>query len=301
MGDIILSFPLLKKLKEKFPKAKLHFLTKENYEDVVKLSPYVDSIKLYGESISELRTEIKSENYDLILDIHKNYRSIYASIYNGKKIKRYNKENLKKFLLVKFKKNLFKEIIPVFKKYLMTAEEYLDKDDYEFTVSGLNFSSERKIQGSYIVLSPSSKHFTKTYPAEKFIDFIGRYPEKEFIIVGEDTEKDRTICSYIKSKCLNTKNLCGKLSIDELANVIYYSDFVICNDSAILHLAEALGKKVISVFGSTVKEFGFFPQLKDSRVFEIKNLYCRPCTHIGLDKCPEKHFMCMDTKLQIQN
>ncbi len=84
-----------------------------------------------------------------------------------------------------------------------------------------------------------------------------------------------------------------------LANTIYYSELVICNDSAVLHLSEALGKKAKALFGSTVKEFGFYPQLNNSEALENKDLKCRPCTHIGRESCPEKHFRCMDIKLKL--
>ena len=86
--------------------------------------------------------------------------------------------------------------------------------------------------------------------------------------------------------------------MNSLSNVIFNSDEVICNDSAILHLSEAVGKKVTAVFGSTVKEFGFFPQLKESLVIENKDLNCRPCTHIGKAFCPQTHFRCMEVKIK---
>ena len=69
---------------------------------------------------------------------------------------------------------------------------------------------------------------------------------------------------------------------------------VICNDSGVLHLAEALGKRTIVFFGSTVKEFGFYPQLETSVIYENKGLKCRPCTHIGRADCPKGHFKCMN-------
>ncbi len=61
--------------------------------------------------------------------------------------------------------------------------------------------------------------------------------------MGDNSENDKKICDYIESKCNNIQNLCGKLDIGELANVLFYSDYVICNDSAILHFSEALGKE----------------------------------------------------------
>ncbi|MBK8554030.1 MAG: glycosyltransferase family 9 protein [Ignavibacteria bacterium] len=293
-GDIILSFPLLKKLREKFPGSEMHFLTKKNYAEIVSLNRDVNKVIYPDGSLAETRKAIGNENYDLIIDIHKNFRSLFISAFNAKKIRRYYKENFKKFLLVNIKLNFFREIIPVYKKYLLSINEFLNDDDLDFTISELNFGKDRILEEDYIVISPASRHFTKTYPAEKFIEFIIGLKDKRVILVGDNSTNDKKICDYIESKCKNILNLCGKLDMNELANVIYYSDYVICNDSAIMHLSEALGKRVVALFGSTVKEFGFFPQLMESKVFEVDNLKCIPCTHIGRESCPKGHFRCME-------
>ncbi|MEO6695739.1 MAG: glycosyltransferase family 9 protein [Ignavibacteria bacterium] len=302
LGDIILSFPLLKKLKEKFPDAQVHFLTKKDYEEILKMNPDVDRIMLFNNSIKDLKNIIQNEKYDLVIDIHKNLRSIYLSRNNGKEILTYKKENLKKYFLVKFKINLFNQIIPVYQKYLLTIKKYSNEDDLKFSESKLLFSKDNITDGKYIVVSPTSRHFTKTYPADGFIDYIIKLGNKKVILVGDNSKKDLETCAYIESKCINVMNLCGKLNMKSLANILYNSEYVICNDSAILHFSEAIGKRVVAIFGSTVKEFGFYPQLKDSIVIENKNLKCRPCTHIGRESCPEKHFKCMlDLKLNANN
>lgn len=288
-----MSFPLIKKLKEKFPDAEVHFLTKKEYTEIVSVNPNIDKVIFLYESLFHTKAQVRKEKYDLIIDIHKNIRSVFVSWMNGKKVRRYKKENIKKFLLVKFKINLFKEITPVYKKYLLSVSEFLDSNDYEYSITGLDFPKEKKLDHNYIVISPTSRHFTKTYPADKFIEFINANAEQNFVLVGDKSENDKKICDYITSKCNNVTNYCGQLNIKELASVIYNSDYVICNDSAVLHLSEALGKKVVAIFGSTVKEFGFFPQLSGSKVLEINNLKCKPCTHIGRESCPEKHFRCM--------
>lgn len=302
LGDIILSFPLLKILNSLYPGSEIHFLTKGNYCEAAALNPHISRIIESGDSITETRREIKKENYDLILDIHKNFRSICLSMFVGRKVSRYYKDNLRKFLLVNFKWNFFREIIPVYRKYILAIKDLPAGTGSEFTTSELKFNKVRTYDFKYTVISPSSKHFTKTYPADKFISYINSHPAGKFILTGDDSEKDKKICRYIESRCKNTINLCGKLDISKLAGLIYNSECVICNDSAILHLSEALGKKVNSVFGSTVKEFGFFPQLKESKVFEVKDLECRPCSHIGKDKCPKGHFKCMqENELRIGN
>jgi heptosyltransferase-2 len=68
---------------------------------------------------------------------------------------------------------------------------------------------------------------------------------------------------------------------------------VISNDSGLMHLASARKRKLVAIFGPTVREFGFFPQGTESRVVEHEALPCRPCTHIGLPVCPKRHFRCM--------
>jgi len=62
-----------------------------------------------------------------------------------------------------------------------------------------------------------------------------------------------------------------------------------------MHLAQARNRNLVAIFGSTVKEFGFFPTSSNSRVVEAANIPCRPCSHIGRAECPKGHFNCMNT------
>jgi len=62
-----------------------------------------------------------------------------------------------------------------------------------------------------------------------------------------------------------------------------------------MHIAAAFGKKIYSVWGNTVPLFGMSPYKanKDSKMIEVKDLNCRPCSKIGYAKCPKGHFKCM--------
>jgi ADP-heptose:LPS heptosyltransferase len=148
------------KLREKFPDAEIHFLTKVEYIEILKLNPAIDKIITLKSSLKDSRKEISSNKYDLTLDIHKNFRSIYISSFNGKKVKRYRKDNFRKFLLVNFKIDLLKDAVPVYRKYLNTIGEYIIGEDHNFSVSQLNFDRSAKVTGKYIVIAPSSRHFT---------------------------------------------------------------------------------------------------------------------------------------------
>ena len=255
----------------------------------------IDKVISYkDEPLKSFKRKIEKNNYDLIIDLHKNFRSIYLTLFSGMKVLRYKKDNLKKFLLVKFKINLFDDNMPVYKRYMLALKDYLEETDYRFIPTEFDFNHKRIVKDDYVVIAPSSKHFAKTFPKERFAELIKKIKHHKIVLVGERTKKDMKVCSYLSKVSGNVINHCGKMNYKALANILFNSELVICNDSGILHFAEALRKKVIAIFGCTVKEFGFYPQLEESRVLEVRGLKCRPCTHIGKDKCPKKHFKCME-------
>ena len=72
---------------------------------------------------------------------------------------------------------------------------------------------------------------------------------------------------------------------------------MVTHDTGMMHIAAAFNKKIISVWGNTIPEFGmypFLPQSSQSYIAEVKNLDCRPCSKIGYDLCPKGHFKCMN-------
>ena len=80
------------------------------------------------------------------------------------------------------------------------------------------------------------------------------------------------------------------------ASIMRQARFVIAHDTGLMHIASAFKKNVVSIWGNTVPEFGMTPYLagEKSRIFEVKDLKCRPCSKLGYDKCPKKHFRCMN-------
>jgi ADP-heptose:LPS heptosyltransferase len=294
-GDIVLSYPFISLLRKSFPDSEINFATKEKYYDLVKMHRDINNILvLKNESVDELRKLIKKNNYDLIFDIHKTIRSVFSTIFLKPEIIRYKKDTLKKLLLVSLKLNLIKKTTPVYKRYLLALHKIHYIEKFDFITTDLVFNREPIIKEPYILIAPSSKHFTKTLPKELFHKVIKEIKNRKIVLIGDDTDIDKSICNYLSGFSQNILNYCGKTDFNILTNLIYNSEMVLCNDSGILHLAEAVRKKVIVFFGSTVKEFGFYPQLDSTIVFENNNLKCRPCTHIGKNECPKKHFDCMN-------
>jgi ADP-heptose:LPS heptosyltransferase len=93
-----------------------------------------------------------------------------------------------------------------------------------------------------------------------------------------------------------TFNSCGEFNLNQSASVIKQSEKVITSDTGLMHIASAYKKEIISLWGNTIPEFGMYPYLpgSKSRILEVKNLSCRPCSKLGHKKCPKGHFKCMN-------
>lgn len=313
LGDIILTTPLLNILKQNFQAAEIDYCVREEFADAVRNNPNINSILpapadfTFGE-LRKLRKQISACGYDIIIDAHNNLRTFYLKLFlrYEARVFVFRKHSFGKFLLVKFKINLLKHLPPIVSRYVKAVESIVKWDKLETLVpefyTGPDSASKvDKIldelniprQGKVICLAPVSKHYTKTYPAELFAELINKFDDAySIILTGKGDERN----NIEKIKSLsgdNVYNLCDKLNITELAELMKRCSLVICGDTGPMHIAEALGIPLVMIAGSSVKEFGFYPQSKNSIVLENNNLTCRPCSHIGRDSCPKVHFKCM--------
>jgi heptosyltransferase-2 len=206
---------------------------------------------------------------------------------------KFRKKNIYKFLLVHFKINKLKDAPPIPVRYAQ-AINGLKLDD-----EGLEFYTDRQPNPklnkntNYIGLCPGSKHFTKRWPKEYFLDLGKRFGEAGYTVLLFGGNEDENLCEEISGNLNPAINLCGNDDVLQTAADMKMCKVVYTNDSGLMHLAAALKVPVMAFFGSTVKEFGFSPYNAKSFVLEIEGLSCRPCTHIGRKSCPKKHFKCM--------
>jgi ADP-heptose:LPS heptosyltransferase len=245
----------------------------------------------------------------LVFDLHNNLRTFYLKLFLRFKTNLFvfKKYSFRKFLLVKFKINLMKDLPPIAERYISTLSDLkeinLIQNDLQPEIF-TNPEAEKKTgeilnelkipNGKKLVcLVPGTKHFTKTYPAECYIELINKLGnDYSFLLTGKGNDKN--IIDKIKSGTgKNVYDLCDKLSLLELAAIMKKCALVISGDTGPMHIAEAAGVPLIMIAGSSVREFGFYPQSENSSVIENKGLSCRPCSHIGRESCPKEHFKCM--------
>jgi len=299
MGDIILTTPLLRHLATAYPEARIDYLTKPHFVSLLASNPRLSTIYTTEQP--------PAGNYDLVIDLQHNYRSqvFIRSLHIGRVV-HYRKENWKKWLLihVKINRNVsYRSVVDRYgdalKKLSVAADQRgceLYPSSEEKTFAALFFQNGDKTLG----LCFGAQHFTKRYPPQHFAALLSCLLEKkrlQVLLLGgkEDIPHALEIMRRLPESCRPmVANLAGNCSLMQTAAILERCDAVLCNDTGLMHMASAFGKKLFVIFGSSSPAFGFLPYHVPYDLFEVEGLYCRPCSHIGKDHCPKGHFRCMN-------
>ena len=308
IGDIVLTTPVIRCLKQQYPDAEVHYATKKAYQSLLENNPYIDKVFILEKSLNGLISQLKSERYDYIIDLHNNLRTTILKLRLGVKSFKFDKLNFQKWILVKFKKNIMPNV-HIVDRYLKTVESLGIKNDNkgldyfipEQDEMSLDWLPEN-FRNGYAVYAIGGQHETKKLPLPKMIELC-KTIQLPLVLIGgkEDFEMSEKLISTIclpTSKIENRKskifNTCGKCNLNQSASIIKNASIVYTHDTGMMHVAAALKKKVISIWGNTVPTFGMYPYQTDFEVIEHHDLHCRPCSKIGYEKCPLGHFKCMN-------
>ncbi|MDR1792385.1 MAG: glycosyltransferase family 9 protein [Bacteroidales bacterium] len=301
IGDIVLTTNAIRCIKTQIPDAQLHYLLKKEYAEILTNNPYLTKIHTFKPADKKLLTLLKAEKFDYIIDLQHNYRSLKLCRKLKVPVQHLHKLNVKKWLLVNLKLNLLPKT-HVVDRYLDTTAILPQKikndgKGLDFFLSDEAEQPIKQLQLSHFVaIAMGSKHFTKQIPLDK-LQFICSQIHKPIVLLGGNDcmENAKILSQSIDNQIFN---LCGKLTIPQSAACIKYSDLLLSGDTGLMHIAAALNKPIISLWGNTTADFGmtpYFPNGKEifSFIAEVKNLKCRPCSKLGFSACPKKHFKCM--------
>jgi heptosyltransferase-2 len=299
MGDIVLTSPVVRCLKNQIVSVEIHYLTKNIYKEIFAANPYIDKIYGINSQISEIAEALKQEKYDVLIDLHDNLRTRQLkSILKIKKTYTYNKQSFKRWLLTAFKIDyLNNHVVDRYFGALKPLNIINDGKGLDYFISENDDISRAQLPFTHIagfcVIVVGAKHFTKTIPQDK-LAFLCREIKMPIILVGGKEDEQ---CGAALSEIDNFKifNACGRFNISQSASVIKKAKFVITGDTGMMHIAAAFQKRIISIWGSTRKNLGFYPYQNTNNTVYIENeaLKCRPCHRFGLANCPKKHFKCM--------
>ncbi len=304
LGDVILSTPLIRSLKQLFPDSNLDILMIPETGIIVRENPYVKEIisfhkkQLFKKIVSfiSLIFKIRQKKYDLAVSIQSSLTSSFLLLFGG--VPERLGFTRQKFLTlsVPHTKGLHKiqKILRLLEP--LTNEKFELQTEIFWTEEEERKSNQilEKYNNQYqhiIGIAPGSIWNTKRWIKEYYVELIELLEKENIKILLIGGKDDYELCNQIKNYS-NATNVAGSLTILESTALVDKLDLLITNDSAPLHIANAVRTDVIAIFGPTVKDFGFYPFRENDKVIEIE-LDCRPCGFHGGKKCPLEHHNCM--------
>ncbi len=298
IGDIVLTTPVLRRLHAAYPEASIDYCIKSPFASLLNASPYLNIVYT---SAAPPRG-----HYDIVVDLQNNFRSrSLLKLISFERLYRYRKRNWKKLLLVRAGLDLFDTTESVVDRYMASfvgsaingddkgCELWLSEDDRGYAASVSDGD------GLQLAVCFGANHLTKRYPPKKFASVVERlvrqFRLRVFLLGGAEDmpQADELLAAISPVAASSVINLAGMTSLTESAAVLEMCDAVLTNDTGLMHIASAFEKQLFVLFGSSVAQFGFLPYNTPCSLFEVSDLKCRPCSHIGRDHCPEGHFRCM--------
>jgi len=304
IGDIILTTPVIRCLRKQFPEDEIHFLTKQSYKGIVGSNPYINKVHTLGDSFELMLHELQTEAYDYIIDLHHNLRTLRIKKFlKNVKAVSFNKLNVQKFIYTGFKINTLpkKHIVDRNLEAIASLGVVNDGLGLDYFIPEKDKLKEKDLPTAhmlgYIAVVIGAALATKKMPLHKLKELCASI-KHPVILLGDknDQEDGKAIAATDDIKIYNA---CGKFNLNESADILRGAKLVISHDTGLMHIAAALQKPIISIWGNTVPDFGMYPyygklSAQHFDIVEISKLWCRPCSKIGYNKCPLGHFKCME-------
>lgn len=297
----MLTTPVIRCIRQQLDDVELHVLTKSAYRAIYAASPYIDQVHEFSGDLKEVVRCLRKERYDFVVDLHKNWRSIRVRMALGCPSASFPKLDFQKFLYTKLKMGKLPQV-HIVDRYFKAVEKlgvHNDGQGLDFFFNEgdeLHYESLPEVfRDGFVAAVIGGQHATKILPEDKVVE-VCKALDYPVVLVGGPEDAVRG--EWIKEKVGGqVSNQCGKLTVGQSASLLKLADAVLTNDTGMMHIAAALRKPIVSVWGNTVPEFGMYPYLPQGMtpavLVENKSLTCRPCDKLGYARCPKGHFRCM--------
>jgi len=315
MGDVALTTPVLRGMRQQYPDIEIVLLTrpvfKPFFTSIDGLQFFFPDLKKRHKGFSGLirlyKDIIKESQVDYIIDLHDVLRSkILRSLFrlSGVPVAVIDKGRSEKKSLIKGRTKVRLKhsverycdvfaragftVIPSNERWIIPSPDALLKAN----------SLIDKYEGLNIGVAPYAKHKLKMWPEKNMIKLLGLIAEKtkcRFWLFGGTEDAEKIIA--FQTRVPASVNLVGKLNLDEELALISRLNFMIAMDSSNMHMAALVGTKVISIWGGTDPLSGFSAWMQADNLsirIPVEELICRPCTIYGKGECKRGDFACMN-------
>lgn len=305
LGDAILTLPMIQKLKEFYPGSIIDVIAIPGTKEVFESSPFINNVYPYDKrgkqntilQLFKFAHQLKKNNYTKVFSPHRSFRtSLLVLLLNVNDSSGFDLSSFSYVYKRRIKYN--KEHHEVARNLELIGAD-TEGDNWKILpkISIPDSSVDKvtnlieNIVNPVIAIAPGSVWETKKYPQDYYAKLAEYFIGKGFSVIYIGGEKDFLLCDQLQASN-NSFNLAGKLSITETIALLKRSSLLISNDSAPTHLGMAADIPVLTLFCSTIPDFGFYPYNNKSSYLSYDDLDCKPCGIHGRKSCPIKTFDC---------
>jgi lipopolysaccharide heptosyltransferase II len=311
LGDIARGLFIPAALKEHNQNVQVDWLVDKKWAELVHLNKYIDNVIEFDRKVSSVYSiykRLKNENYTICMDLQRHFKSGLFSLFTGaKKRIGFHPKNAKEFNYLfnnayiqahepnypKIKQ--YQEILPLTK----TLVPATNNTPETLVPATMNFGIEERVRNINLerfqmiswnrplAIVLSSSWATKNWPDVYYLELVKLLTDKKHTVVLLGGKGDRQLAKHliINDYVVNTA---GETNLAELSAIISHSNLLIGPDSGPAHIASALHKPAITIFGPTSPERVVAYNNQEGVV--LANVECSPCNK---KICPLKEQICM--------
>ncbi len=303
LGDVVLTLPVLDRLKETFQDCQIDYLVKSFYADIPRAHPAVSTVHSFDDNNPFEKTiaGLRAQKYDYIIDLQANLRSLaLRTMLFSAKFFQYKKRRLAREMIVRrAEQKLSVEhtvmayqaaltrlgIQPKFSAPVMR----LRQEDLQFAEDFLKGLKGAKRPISFC---PGARHFEKRWPADSFCQVALKLlddPSESIVVFSAENDEFEPDLGIQHERLMAAKGL----ELPQIAALLSRCHLALTNDSGLMHLANAVGTPVLAIFGPTNPRLGFAPTLAGSEII-CDDVHCSPCSVHGQKPCYQPVKYCFE-------
>lgn len=306
LGDLLLTTPLLRALRERHPAAHIAMVTREDMAETIQHNPRLNQVITwqYRSPMEPLVAQLREREWTDRLDLHGSLRSCRLRHALGGTWSGYPKHRLRRSLLIKSRRRFGGPLGHVVQRYFAAAKnldvrpdpgplEFFTTSEAEQRVEEWLRQHQLGIRRPLVALAPGAAHFTKRWPPDYWLALVRRLRQRyDLAILGGKAERE--VAAAMADQAGDAAaSAAGDFTLSESAALLKRARTLMSGDTGVMHLATAVATPVVVLFGPTVEEFGFFPWQARATILQRETLYCRPCSAHGGPVCPEGHHRCL--------
>ena len=292
LGDIVLTLPVVEALRDRYPRARIGFLSREPFGRILSGVRAIDTLSLWPGKGHDVPAELRDESWDLVVDLSGSGRSrrLLQRI-RSRRTLRIGKQTLRRFAFVRLRAvgGSSVRLAPVLDRLFGTVAPL------GILRGGRapRFDQDPPPADGPVLLAPGAGRETKRWPEERFAQVARRLAERGRRVRIVGTAAEREILERVgASVAPDLAEVIAGPDPADLPSIAGRCPVALTNDSGLLHVAEACGARVVALFGPTHPRLGFAPHRRESLAIH-GGISCSPCDLHGPHVCPRGHHRCL--------